>query len=90
MKDPKEVPTLPAPPSLPTEYKVARTPLPRGVRRISGSIVLRFEQALENLDAQTADLDEVRKKARKACAEDEEDRRCFQPSLIDEDEKVST
>lgn len=65
------VPTLPSPPSIPSEYRVSRTPVPRGVRKISGSMVFRFEEALKKLEEPAKKLDEVRQSAREACTPEE-------------------
>lgn len=45
---------------------------PRGIRRLSGSLILRFEEALKKLDEPAHRLDEVRAKTRDLLTEEEQ------------------
>lgn len=61
-KAPDSTPTLPSPPAMP--FKVKSTPVPKGVRKLSGSMIFRFEEAIKKLDEPARKLDEVRAAAR--------------------------
>lgn len=70
MSESKRISTLPSPPSIPREFK-ARTPAPGGTRRLSGAMVLRFEDALNKLNSPSKHIDEKRAEVRDICTPDE-------------------
>ena len=64
----KEDPTLPSV----APYRPKSQPVPKGVRKLSGTMMLRFAESLKKLDEPAKRLDEVRQKAREILTPEEQ------------------
>lgn len=73
----------------PHAYTASKTPVPKGVRKLSGTMLLRFNEAIHRLEEPSKRLDEARTKTRDILSEEEQVEAFPKPiTLVDEEELI--